>query len=40
MDLHRAPQDIDRYQQVFEHVRTVALTPQESIEPLSNAQIP
>jgi transcriptional regulator with XRE-family HTH domain len=26
------PQDIDRYQQVFEHLRTVALSPQESIE--------
>ena len=29
------PQDIDRYQQVFEHLRTVALTPQESIELLA-----
>jgi transcriptional regulator with XRE-family HTH domain len=28
------PQDIDRYQQVFERLRTVALTPQESIEVL------
>jgi transcriptional regulator with XRE-family HTH domain len=26
------PQDIDRYQQVFEHLRNVALSPQESIE--------
>jgi hypothetical protein len=26
------PQDIARYQQVFEHLRTVALTPKESIE--------
>jgi transcriptional regulator with XRE-family HTH domain len=26
------PQDIDRYQQVFEHLRTVASSPQESIE--------
>jgi len=25
-------QDVERYQQVFEHLRTVALTPQESIE--------
>lgn len=25
------PQDIDRYQQVFEHLRTVALTPRESM---------
>jgi transcriptional regulator with XRE-family HTH domain len=25
------PQDIDRYQQVFDHLRTVALSPQESI---------
>jgi transcriptional regulator with XRE-family HTH domain len=29
------PQDIDRYQQVFEHLRTVALTPQESSELLA-----
>ncbi len=29
------PQDIDRYRQVFEHLRTVALTPQESIELLA-----
>jgi transcriptional regulator with XRE-family HTH domain len=29
------PQDLDRYQQVFEHLRTVALTPQESIELLA-----
>ena len=26
------PQDIDRYQQVFEHLRTVALSPQDSIQ--------
>ncbi len=26
------PQDIDRYQQVFEHLRTVALSPQDSIK--------
>jgi transcriptional regulator with XRE-family HTH domain len=26
------PQDIERYQQVFEHLRTVALSPRESIE--------
>ena len=29
------PQDIDRYQQVFEHLRTVASSPQESIELLA-----
>jgi transcriptional regulator with XRE-family HTH domain len=29
------PQDIDRYQQVFEHLRTVALSPQGSIELLA-----
>ncbi len=26
------PQDVDRYQQVFEHLRTVALSPQDSIK--------
>jgi transcriptional regulator with XRE-family HTH domain len=29
------PQDIDRYQQVFEHLRTVALSPQESMQLLA-----
>lgn len=29
------PQDIDRYQQVFEHLRTVALSPQDSIKLLA-----
>jgi Domain of unknown function (DUF5753) len=29
------PQDIDRYQQVFEYLRTVASSPQESIELLA-----
>jgi len=29
------PQDIDRYQQVFEHLRKVALSPQESIQLLA-----
>ncbi|HEX2820980.1 MAG TPA: helix-turn-helix transcriptional regulator [Streptosporangiaceae bacterium] len=29
------PQEIDKYQQVFEHLRTVALTPQESIQLLA-----
>jgi len=29
------PQDIDRYQQVFEHLRTVALSPQDSVELLA-----
>jgi transcriptional regulator with XRE-family HTH domain len=29
------PQDIDRYQQVFEHLRTVALSPRDSIELLA-----